>query len=268
MAPHAHAHIQSIARLVSGRNTVRADYDDTSHHSSDTTRRSEPGRCQTNLATTRRVNTAERRATHNVVERQCRETLNGRFLDLASLLSNLYQIHRPSKSAIVNSSIAYLNASCRHRIPAAQQLRAMKNEAHALRHELNEWRARAGVAFIEEPIRGDAFGASWKGGAYAGTHYAPEPTDEYAHAHLQRQQPEHAEMPAQAQLQQAAFGHAAAVGHGLPPQGRHPQPIIIPPPQPSPVPRSRRSTIPQQAARSRPAGILVNTPASNHNETP
>ncbi|KAF8206493.1 hypothetical protein K438DRAFT_1963522 [Mycena galopus ATCC 62051] len=209
----------------------------------------------------------ERRATHNVVERQCRETLNGRFLDLASLLSNLNQIHRPSKSAIVNSSIAYLNASCRHRIPAAQQLRAMKNEAHALRHELNEWRSRAGVAFIDEPIRGDAFGASWKGGAYAGTHYAPEPTDEYAHAHLQRQQPEHAEMLAQAQLQQAAFGHAAPVGHALPPQGRHPQPIIIPPPQPSPVPRSRRSTIPQQAARSRPAGILVNTPASNHNET-
>lgn len=30
--------------------------------------------------TTRRVNTAERRATHNAVERQRRETLNGRFL--------------------------------------------------------------------------------------------------------------------------------------------------------------------------------------------
>jgi hypothetical protein len=194
--------------------------------------------------TTRRVNTAERRATHNAVERQRRETLNGRFLDLASMLSNLNQIRRPSKSAIVNSSIAHLNASRRHRILAAQQLRAMKNEADALRHELNEWRARAGVAFIEEPIRGDAFGIVLRGelefeagdmlegdsgedeeegGAYAGTHYAPEPTDEYAHAHLQRQQQEHAEMLAQAQLQQAAFAHAgvhpSAVGHALPPQG-------------------------------------------------
>ncbi|KAF9524479.1 hypothetical protein CPB83DRAFT_738245, partial [Crepidotus variabilis] len=40
----------------------------------------------------RRANTAERRATHNAVERQRRETLNGRFLDLAALLPNLSQI--------------------------------------------------------------------------------------------------------------------------------------------------------------------------------
>ncbi|KAJ6506784.1 hypothetical protein C8R45DRAFT_511439 [Mycena sanguinolenta] len=197
--------------------------------------------------TTRRVNTAERRATHNAVERQRRETLNSRFLDLASMLSNLSQIRRPSKSAIVNSSIAHLNASRRHRILAAQQLRAMKNEADALRHELNEWRTRAGVAFIEEPMRSDAFGIVLRGelefeagdmlegdsgeddeeagGMYAGgVHYPVEPTDEYA-AHFQRQQQEHAEMFAQAQLQQAAFAHAgvhpSAVprAHALPPQG-------------------------------------------------
>ncbi|KAJ6453255.1 hypothetical protein C8R47DRAFT_249120 [Mycena vitilis] len=112
---------------------------------------------------TRRVSTAERRATHNAVERQRRDALNGRFLDLAALLSNLNQIRRPSKSAIVNSSIAHLNASRRHRILSAQQLRMMKNEADALRHEVNEWRARAGVAFVEEPMRGDAFGIVLRG---------------------------------------------------------------------------------------------------------
>ncbi|KAF7341876.1 BHLH domain-containing protein [Mycena sanguinolenta] len=189
--------------------------------------------------TTRRVNTAERRATHNAVERQRRETLNGRFLDLASMLSNLSQIRRPSKSAIVNSSIAHLNASRRHRILAAQQLRAMKNEADALRHELNEWRARAGVAFIEEPMRSDAFGIVLRGelefeagdmlegdsgeddeeagGVYAGgVHYPPRGRGG---------QQEHAEMLAQAQLQQAAFVHAGvhpsavAHAHALPPQG-------------------------------------------------
>ncbi|KAJ7886436.1 hypothetical protein B0H14DRAFT_3431264 [Mycena olivaceomarginata] len=117
------------------------------------------------------------------------------------MLSNLSQIRRPSKSAIVNSSIAHLNASRRHRILAAQQLRAMKNEADALRRELNEWRARAGVAFIEEPMRSDAFGIVLRGerefeagdmlqgnsgeddeeagGMYAGgVHYPVEPTDE------------------------------------------------------------------------------------------
>lgn len=107
---------------------------------------------------TRRVNTAERRATHNAVERARRETLNGRFLDLAALLPNLNTLRRPSKSTIVNSSIAHLNASQRHRILAAQQLRMIKDETDALRHEVNQWRARAGVAFVEEPVRGDAFG--------------------------------------------------------------------------------------------------------------
>ncbi|GBE81635.1 hypothetical protein SCP_0400060 [Sparassis crispa] len=63
-----------------------------------------------------RANTAERRATHNAVERQRRETLNGRFLDLAALLPNLSQIRRPSKSSIVNSSIAHVHSSRRHRL--------------------------------------------------------------------------------------------------------------------------------------------------------
>jgi len=106
----------------------------------------------------RRANTAERRATHNAVERQRRETLNGRFLDLAALLPNLSQIRRPSKSSIVNSSIAHINASRRHRIMAAQQLRLLKSEADALRHEVNEWRMRAGIPGVEEPRRPDGFG--------------------------------------------------------------------------------------------------------------
>lgn len=105
----------------------------------------------------RRANTAERRATHNAVERQRRETLNGRFLDLAALLSNLSQIRRPSKSAIVNSSIAHIHASRRHRLLAARELKQLKLESDALRRELNEWRGRAGHPRIEEPVRGDGF---------------------------------------------------------------------------------------------------------------
>jgi len=105
----------------------------------------------------RRANTAERRATHNAVERQRRETLNGRFLDLAAMLPNLSTIRRPSKSAIVNSSIAHINASRRHRVLAAQQLRLLKAESDALRHEVNEWRVRAGVPCVDEPRRADGF---------------------------------------------------------------------------------------------------------------
>ncbi|KAJ7470031.1 hypothetical protein B0H11DRAFT_1731203 [Mycena galericulata] len=203
--------------------------------------------------TTRRVNTAERRATHNAVERQRRETLNGRFLDLAALLSNLNQIRRPSKSAIVNSSIAHLNASRRHRILAAHQLRMMKNEADALRHEVNEWRARAGVAFTEEPVRSDAFGivirgelefeagdmvdadegedseeaGGGNGAVYGGRQYATEPAsysedgDEYALLHRQQQEQAHADMIA-AQMQ-SPYAHTVlnppAPPHDLPPPG-------------------------------------------------
>lgn len=105
----------------------------------------------------RRANTAERRATHNAVERQRRETLNGRFLDLAALLPNLSQIRRPSKSSIVNSSIAHVHASRRHRLIASRELRMLKAESDALRRELNEWRNRSGLPRLEEPTRDDSF---------------------------------------------------------------------------------------------------------------
>lgn len=124
----------------------------------------------------RRANTAERRATHNAVERQRRETLNGRFLvrlvfpdvvtnfshmyllqDLAALLPNLSQIRRPSKSAIVNSSIAHIHVSRRHRLLASRELKQLKVESDAQRRELNEWRDRAGLPRVEEPVRGEGF---------------------------------------------------------------------------------------------------------------
>jgi hypothetical protein len=105
----------------------------------------------------RRANTAERRATHNAVERQRRETLNGRFLDLAALLPNLSQIRRPSKSSIVNSSIAHIHASRRHRQLASRELRLLKLESDAMRRELNEWRDRASLPHVEEPVRSEGF---------------------------------------------------------------------------------------------------------------
>lgn len=109
--------------------------------------------------TSRRANTAERRATHNAVERQRRETLNGRFLDLAALLPNLASVRRPSKSAIVNSSIALIHSSRRARATSARELRLLKQEADALRAEVNEWRERAGMGLtrVEEPVRSREF---------------------------------------------------------------------------------------------------------------
>ncbi|KAJ7291095.1 hypothetical protein C8J57DRAFT_1271333 [Mycena rebaudengoi] len=151
----------------------------------------------------RRANTAERRATHNAVERQRRETLNSRFLDLAALLPNLSQIRRPSKSSIVNSSIAHINASRRHRVLAAQQLRLLKNECDALRHEeprrpdgfgiilSGELEFEAGDMMEGEEGEEDEDYAS--GGAYGGRQYVGgqgyvEEPEEYIHLQQQQQQ--------------------------------------------------------------------------------
>jgi hypothetical protein len=72
-------------------------------------------------------------------------------------LPNLSQIRRPSKSSIVNSSIAHINASRRHRLLASRELRLLKLESDALRRELNEWRDRASLPRLEEPIRSEGF---------------------------------------------------------------------------------------------------------------
>ncbi|KAJ7270232.1 hypothetical protein C8J57DRAFT_1508276 [Mycena rebaudengoi] len=102
-------------------------------------------------------NTAQKRASHNAVERQRRDTLNARFVDLASLLPNLTNIKRPSKSSIVNSSIAHVRASRRHRTLASQELQLLHEECDSLRREVNGWRGRSGLATIPQYHRGDVF---------------------------------------------------------------------------------------------------------------
>ncbi|KAJ8092419.1 hypothetical protein PM082_023874 [Marasmius tenuissimus] len=106
----------------------------------------------------RKPSTAERRANHNAVERARRETLNDRFLDLAKIIPAISQHRKPSKSLIVNSSIAYVHASRRHRTLASRELKSLQTEADQLRQELNEWRDRAGVKRVEDPRRSEGFG--------------------------------------------------------------------------------------------------------------
>lgn len=86
--------------------------------------------------------------------------------DLAALLPNLASVRRPSKSAIVNSSIALIHTQRRSRATAARELRLLKLEADALRAEVNEWRERAGMglARIEEPVRSRDFEELVSGG--------------------------------------------------------------------------------------------------------
>ncbi|KAJ7735507.1 hypothetical protein B0H16DRAFT_1892262 [Mycena metata] len=104
-----------------------------------------------------RDSTAARRASHNAVERQRRDKLNARIMELASLLPNLAGVRRPSRIAITKSSIAHVLSSRKHRILAAQQLRGLHAENESLRAEINQWRQRAGVPAVLEPRRDSAF---------------------------------------------------------------------------------------------------------------
>jgi len=94
----------------------------------------------------KRVNTAEKRHQHNAIERQRRETLNGKFLSLARLLPSLASHRRPSKSAIVNGSIAHLTRQRDQRLLAAKLLRHFCAEHDQLLGEVNEWRKANGYA--------------------------------------------------------------------------------------------------------------------------
>ncbi|KAJ7757070.1 hypothetical protein B0H16DRAFT_677767 [Mycena metata] len=232
----------------------------------------------------RRANTAERRATHNAVERQRRETLNSRFLDLAALLPNLSQIRRPSKSSIVNSSIAHINASRRHRLLAAQQLRLLKNETDALRHEVNEWRMRAGVPGVEEPRRPDGFGVILSGelefeagdmmegeegeeeddyaagDVYGGRQYVggqsyTEEPEEFIHAQQQQQ------VELMAQQQQPFVAPEMHIPHPHP----HPQPMTIAIGAPLPLQRNHSHSPPHYAASPMIASPTVSTPPDSWN---
>lgn len=91
---------------------------------------------------------------------------------MAALLPNLASVRRPSKSAIVNSSIALIRTQRRLRAIAAQELRQLAAEADALRREVNEWRSAhptspvpsarmnggtSALELIAEPVRSAEF---------------------------------------------------------------------------------------------------------------
>jgi len=82
--------------------------------------------------------TAERRASHNAVERARRESLNVRFLELANALPSMASVKRPSKSMIVNKSLEFI-------FGAEEREKVLREEAADLRREVDELRAQLGL---------------------------------------------------------------------------------------------------------------------------
>jgi len=109
-----------------------------------------------NVASKRRSrrfpSTAAKRATHNAIERARRESLNGRFIELARALPNMASVKRPSKSAIVIKSLEFVHG-------AQSREQQMKDQNAALRREVEDLRARLGQTQSRPPTTAFDVGA-------------------------------------------------------------------------------------------------------------
>ncbi|KAL1726371.1 hypothetical protein EV714DRAFT_287257 [Schizophyllum commune] len=90
----------------------------------------------------RRTFTADDRAQHRVIEKQRREALNEKFIDLARLLPNLAHVRRLSKGLIVDASISHHKRQRAQRLLAAQEVRLLLEEREGLYKEVETLREK------------------------------------------------------------------------------------------------------------------------------
>jgi len=87
---------------------------------------------------------ADKRATHNAIERARRESLNGRFMTLAEALPSMANVKRPSKSIIVNKALDFV-------YEAQVKEHALIKENNDLRRQVDQLRARVGMPPLPPP---------------------------------------------------------------------------------------------------------------------
>ena len=89
---------------------------------------------------------AERRATHNAVERARRESLNVRFLELAANLPATCTVRRPSKSLIVNQSLDFVRTSLNNDTILRLKVDELLKQNQTVMEELNSLRQERGLS--------------------------------------------------------------------------------------------------------------------------
>ncbi|KAJ1940145.1 hypothetical protein EC988_007119, partial [Linderina pennispora] len=100
------------------------------------------------------IDHAQRRATHNAIERARRESLNGQFQDLASAVPSLIHVRRPSKATIVEKSLDYIRSFKDHLSNRDQYIKKLQLRNLALHDEVNRLRQQLGlepIADVGEP---------------------------------------------------------------------------------------------------------------------
>ncbi|KAK9764224.1 hypothetical protein K7432_008455 [Basidiobolus ranarum] len=91
------------------------------------------------------VNSAQKRANHNAVERARRECLNNKFQELAWAIPSLHYVRKPSKSIIVQKSLDFVQRAKSYSHVYVKEVDNLRSENKTLREELNELRLQMGL---------------------------------------------------------------------------------------------------------------------------
>lgn len=94
----------------------------------------------------------EKRANHNAIERARRDTLNQRFLVLASKLPSISEVRRPSKSLIVNRSLQFVTESLSREAMYRKMATELHERTRVLTEQLNEYRIANGLQNFVETV--------------------------------------------------------------------------------------------------------------------
>jgi len=178
---------------------------------------------------------ADKRATHNAIERARRESLNGRFMTLAEALPSMANVKRPSKSIIVNRALDFV-------FDAQVKEHALIKENNELRLQVDQLRARLGMAPLpppaplpnnerrHSPTQAQATTTTTTTPTSASpTFSSPSPVESFAA--LQQQQQQAVSLPAPMQAQQPLGLGLAPHHHALSQQQQQPFTFGTPPPE-------------------------------------
>ncbi|KAJ2868967.1 hypothetical protein FB639_004801, partial [Coemansia asiatica] len=117
---------------------------------------SERNRSPSSTRSVSSIDHAQRRATHNAIERARRESLNGQFQDLASAVPALIHVRRPSKATIVEKSLDYIRSFKEHLSNRDQYIKKLQLRNLALHDEVNRLRKQLGLEPLSESGEGEA----------------------------------------------------------------------------------------------------------------
>ncbi|KAE8229777.1 hypothetical protein CF326_g5245 [Tilletia indica] len=92
--------------------------------------------------------TIKKREVHNAIERDRRNRLNDRFLDLAAKLPATASVRRPSKNLVISKSIQFVNDALQQEIVYRGMIEQLFRDNVAMREEVNGTRTANGIELL------------------------------------------------------------------------------------------------------------------------